>query len=379
MDPPRWIETDNDIGFNESDFNKCENNFVVNYSTVQLLISVGMLSFGLFLCLAGYRAFRFTLWFSGFWFTFWCVLAICSRVENLPSGANWGAAFSVGTLAGFVTHLLPGVGTFLWGVYSGAIVTANILIGFVALGWYKASPIESASICLLLGGSFCGALILTRHWSRQGLIIATSISGAVLIVGGVDYFIEEWRLMAYLWHEVLKLAPEPQLKPTPCWYSYGIGATFYVFIGIGVFTQHMGTAKKYKKKVARVYVPPTVVSVYGTIRRTLGRNGEQRNQRARVVDYFPESANQSRAERSRDRARSRNQDRSNQPSARNSRRSSNRTRSQNQERNRLLDPPVAAPRNNRHQAVNVVDECPPAYEEIYGRVVRKPKSRRAAK
>lgn len=31
MDPPRWIETDNDIGFNESDFNKCENNFVVNY------------------------------------------------------------------------------------------------------------------------------------------------------------------------------------------------------------------------------------------------------------------------------------------------------------------------------------------------------------
>ena len=163
---------------------------------------------------------------------------------------------------------------------------------------------------------------------------------------------------------MLKLAPEPQKKPTPCWYSYGIGATFYVFIGIGVFTQHMGTAKKYKKKVARVYVPPTVVSVYGTIRRTLGRNGEQRNQRARVVDYFPESANQSRAERSRDRfdhtfentfltlpfrARSRNQGRSNQPSARNSRRSSNRTRSQNQERSRLLDPPVAAPRNNRHQ------------------------------
>ena len=77
----------------------------------------------------------------------------------------------------------------------GAIATANILIAMVALGWYKASPIESASICLLLGGSLCGALILTRHWSRQGLIIATSISGSVLIVGGVDYFIEEWRLM----------------------------------------------------------------------------------------------------------------------------------------------------------------------------------------
>ena len=84
-----------------------------------LLISVGLLFFGLFLCLCGYRAFRFNLWFSGFNFSFWCVLAICNRVENLPNGANWGAAFSVGTLAGCVTHLLPGVGTFLWGVYSG--------------------------------------------------------------------------------------------------------------------------------------------------------------------------------------------------------------------------------------------------------------------
>ena len=121
-----------------------------------------------------------------------------------------------------------------------------------------------------------------------------------------SYF-ETWKarlnfLLAYLWHEVLKLAPEPQLKPIPCWYSYGIGATFFVFIPIGVFTQHMGTAKTYKKKVARVYVPPTVVSVYGTIRRTLDRNREQRRDRARVVDYFPQSpSNQSRAERSRNR------------------------------------------------------------------------------
>jgi len=330
-----------------------------------------MLAFGLFLCLAGYRAFRFSLWFAGFNFTFWCVLAICSRVENLPSGANWGAAFSVGTLAGFVTHLLPGVGTFLWGVYAGAIVTANILIVLVVAGVYRASPIESASICLLLGGSLCGALILTRHWSRQGLIIATSICGAILIVGGVDYLIEEWRLMAFLWHDVLKLAPEPQLKPSPCWYSFAIGATFFVFIPIGVFTQHMGTAKTYKKKVARVYVPPTVVSVYGTIRRTLGRNGEPQS-RARVVDYFPPADssqhNRSRAERSRNRARSHNQSRetSRQASAPNSSRQSR--HSSRHERNRLLE----QPRNNRHQAVNVVDECPPAYDDIF-RVVRKPK------
>ena len=79
--------------------------------------------------------------------------------------------------------------------FLGAIVTANLLIVLVICDVYKASPIESASICLLLGGSLCGALILTRHWSRQGLIIATSICGSILIVGGVDYLIEEWRLM----------------------------------------------------------------------------------------------------------------------------------------------------------------------------------------
>merc|ERR1711953_1208596 len=116
----------------------------------------------------------------------------------------------------------------------------------------------------------------------------------------MDYLIEEWRLMDYLWHVVLKLAPEPLAKPAPCWFSYAIGATFPVFVGIGIFTQHLGTAKAYKKKVARVYVPPTVVSVYGTIRRTLGRSNNQQPGRARVVDYFPaesrnDSRNQSRA------------------------------------------------------------------------------------
>ena len=98
----------------------------LNKSLIKILISIGLISFGLFLGLSGYRAFRFNLWFSGFNFTFWCVLAICNRVENLPNGADWGAAFSVGALAGCVTHLLPGVGTFLWGVYAGMFrVTDN--------------------------------------------------------------------------------------------------------------------------------------------------------------------------------------------------------------------------------------------------------------
>ena len=155
-------------------------------------------------------------------------MAICNRVENLPNGANWGAAFSVGTLAGCVTHLLPGVGTFLWGVYSGkrvfgvffyfllgAILTGVILSILVACEVYFPTPIASASLCLLVGGSACGALILTRHWSRDGLILSTALCGGLMVMAGIDYFCERWRLMEFLWHQVLRLGMvQNQRSPT---------------------------------------------------------------------------------------------------------------------------------------------------------------------
>ena len=72
---------------------------------------------------------------------------------------------------------------------------------------------------------------------------------------------------------------------------------FPLFFILGVITQHMATAKQYKKKVERVYVPPTVVNVYGTIRRTLGRSrGEGVLSSRGQVDYRP-------AQSSRDRMR----------------------------------------------------------------------------
>ena len=67
----------------------------------------------------------------------------------------------------------------------------------------------------------------------------------------------------------------------------------------------MGTAvkngEKYKKKVERVYVPPTVVNVYGTIRRTLGRS---RGEAASSVDYVPAAAAENQRRRTRNQHRS---------------------------------------------------------------------------
>ena len=75
----------------------------------------------------------------------------------------------------------------------------------VACDVYFPTPIASASLCLLVGGSACGALILTRHWSRDGLILSTALCGGLMVMAGLDYFCEEWRLMEFLWHQVLRL------------------------------------------------------------------------------------------------------------------------------------------------------------------------------
>ena len=205
---------------NAAEINKCSSEFFVQYTWEKILIAVGVLLFGLFLTLSGYRAFRFCMWFSGALFAVVAVLGICNRVDDLPLGANWGAALAVGALAGCVTHLLPGIGAFLWGVYSGAIITAVIISIIVACNVFVPSPVGSASLCILVGGNCFGALILMRHWSKPGLVLATSLCGALMITAGVDYFIEEWRLFNYVWYELLHLAPVPDLlpKPIPCWY-----------------------------------------------------------------------------------------------------------------------------------------------------------------
>jgi len=75
----------------------------------------------------------------------------------------------------------------------------------VACEVYFPTPIASASLCLLVGGSACGALILTRHWSRDGLILSTALCGGLMVMAGIDYFCERWRLMEFLWHQVLRL------------------------------------------------------------------------------------------------------------------------------------------------------------------------------
>ena len=95
---------------------------------------------------------------------------------------------------------------------------------------------------------------------------------------------------------------------------------FPLFFILGVITQHMATAKQYKKKVERVYVPPTVVNVYGTIRRTLGRS---RDGMSRQIDYRPAGRSSNGAGgRSRSNGQSRSQNARNGRSSGNSRESS---------------------------------------------------------
>ena len=146
----------------------CSSEFLVSYRWDYILYSVGLLIFGLFLTLSGYRAFRFCMWFSGALFATCGVLGICNRVDDLPKGANWGAALAVGSLAGCVTHLLPGIGAFLWGVYSGSLIAAIFIAVIVACGVFAPSPVATAALCILVGGNFCGALILLKHWSKPG-------------------------------------------------------------------------------------------------------------------------------------------------------------------------------------------------------------------
>merc|ERR1719276_183748 len=273
---------------------------------------------------------------------------------------------------------------FLWGVYGGALFSSIIVGCLVAFGVFLPSPFASACILILLGGSSFGGLILTKHASKPGLIAATALCGAFLITAGLDYFIENWRLYKYLWHELVRLAPEPLPMAVPCWYSYCVLALWPLFTAVGCFTQGMATARKYKQKVERVHVPQAAQQVYGTIRRTIGRHrgrarvpqdseapvpaarrsrsSQQSNRQSRPTPSAPSSEISTRASRNRDRAREhrRQRLRESNESATSNNEFSERS---NSDRQRLLRQTSPQTADNAERPTE--NSPPPAYHDIF--------------
>lgn len=78
-------------------------------------------------------------------------------------------------------------------------------------------------------------------WKRVLLIVTSSIYGGALMIGGLDYFIEDLRLLHYIWQKVFTMDVK---GVEPCLFSWIFLGVWPLTVLIGLLVQFLKTAKK---------------------------------------------------------------------------------------------------------------------------------------
>ncbi|KAK7938847.1 hypothetical protein WMY93_002173 [Mugilogobius chulae] len=128
-------------------------------------------------------------------------------------GGVWGIGLGIGTLCGLVTMLVRSVGCSWWACCWGCCWGVASL---VAMEEFYHPRTVWVPIGVLLGSGTLFA-VLTLQWQRCFVTLSTATFGSAIITVTVDYFIELFALVHYI-YERLRVSP----KKPQCWFTWVI-------------------------------------------------------------------------------------------------------------------------------------------------------------
>ncbi|XP_034405191.1 transmembrane protein 198-B-like [Cyclopterus lumpus] len=198
--------------------------------------------FGIIYCFFGYRCFKAVMFLTGLMFGSVVIFMLCYKERvldtQLSMEASVGIGLGVGALCGLVTMLVRSVGLFMVGLLLGLLVALATLVGMEEL---SDSPPRSVWVPLgvLLGLGMLFA-VLTLQWQRLFTTASTAMFGAAVITVAVDYFVELFALVLYV-YERIKAAPG---KPV-CWLTWVVLGVWPALTLLGVMVQWKVTAEGY--------------------------------------------------------------------------------------------------------------------------------------
>ena len=140
-----------------------------------------------FTLLVGYRFFKCSLFLLGFLHATFVTYVISINHADLPMWGIIAVSAAVGVFCGLLTMFCSYCGLFLAGLGLGFFFGIAI---FIVIETFYHVTFMWIPFGVLLGLSLIFSL-LTLRWQKGFFIVATSLIGAALITGGVDYFIEE--------------------------------------------------------------------------------------------------------------------------------------------------------------------------------------------
>ncbi|XP_052379113.1 transmembrane protein 198-B [Oncorhynchus keta] len=196
--------------------------------------------FGIIYCFFGYRCFKAVMFLTGLMFGSVIIFLLCYKERVLDTQlsveASVGIGLGIGTLCGLVTMLVRSVGLYMVGLLLGLLLG---IASLVVMEEFHHPRTVWVPLGVLLGSGMLFA-VLTLQWQRFFTTLSTAVFGSAVITVTVDYFIELFALVRYIF-ERIKVAP-----PRPvCWFTWVIMGVWPVLALLGVLIQWKVTAEGY--------------------------------------------------------------------------------------------------------------------------------------
>ena len=189
--------------------------------------------------LVGFKYQRITLFATGCSSAALLTYLICLERSSLAVHYVLLITAALGIFGGILCTTVIFCGLFTSGIVAGFSVAITFLFGLASLDVYQSI---SVPIGVLIGISVvvAGANV---WWKRVVLILTSSIYGAALIAGGLDYFVEDLRLLHHVWEKVLLFEITGRL----CFFSWITFGVWPLMCLIGLLVQFLKTGKKPSK------------------------------------------------------------------------------------------------------------------------------------
>ncbi|XP_056391852.1 transmembrane protein 198 [Hyla sarda] len=218
----------------------CEQEIERRYQVVPSVVCAMCCLFGIIYCFFGYRCFKAVMFLTGLMFGSVVIFMLCYKERVLDTQlsveASVGIGLGIGVLCGLVTMLVRSVGLFMVGLLLGLLIAIATLI---AMEQFYHPRTVWVPVALLLGIGMLFA-VLTLQWQRFFTTLSTAVFGSAIMTVTVDYFIELFLLVQYVYQRMKVDPPQPI-----CWYSWVILGIWPVLSLLGVLVQWKVTAEGY--------------------------------------------------------------------------------------------------------------------------------------
>lgn len=220
-----------------------------SYDVQSCVLAAVSILIGTVACFYGYRFFKFMLFLAGFLVGFVITYLLCylyltdelsGKALEFKDQVFLGISVGGGLLAGLLTVCLFYVGLFLLGATMGWFVGMAFLPLMYKHSEYLAE--HSWALYVILATFAIAGGILVICFQKVVIIISTSFQGAFLFVGGVDYYLENSKVLYYSVN-ILHGRHFDKSNLPHCWYTWMMVSFIPVMFIAGMVVQFCKTGE----------------------------------------------------------------------------------------------------------------------------------------